>query len=264
MTAALLRLPKSTFSGEWAPIRAEDHTPNPNVFPGDYVGLPMTDASRMRATAGRRRTGTLPEWQCRPHPAGYITRGPSQLRVSKEVDPVSRQIGSFRMEWLRSLRWSSTLTVVPTLRNMRPGSWAASRRGQWVGDTLKITTTHVKESYIRRSGVFRSDKATLTQFLTRARRHPDVGHHHLRPDLPDRAVDSQHGNTGSTRGSRSRRIPAPWSRKWIGHAGVVPHWLPGANTRATGTYAKYYKIPFERAEAAPNRCTRSICRSCGR
>ena len=33
--------------------------------------------------------------------------------------------------------------------------------------TLKIKTTHVKESYIRRSGVFRSDRATLTHFLTR-------------------------------------------------------------------------------------------------
>ena len=34
-------------SGEWAPIRAEDHTPNPDVLPGDYVGLPMADAARM-------------------------------------------------------------------------------------------------------------------------------------------------------------------------------------------------------------------------
>ena len=47
------------FSGEWAPIRAEDHTPNPNVLPGDYVGLPISDAARTasatRPTASRRR-----------------------------------------------------------------------------------------------------------------------------------------------------------------------------------------------------------------
>ena len=47
------------FSGEWAPIRAEDHTPNPNVLPGDYVGLPISDAARMRAD-----TWSASQWTC--------------------------------------------------------------------------------------------------------------------------------------------------------------------------------------------------------
>src|ERR1051325_239694 len=55
------------FSGEWAPIRAEDHTPNPNVLPGDYVGLPINANARMRADTWSASQWTLPEWQCRPH-----------------------------------------------------------------------------------------------------------------------------------------------------------------------------------------------------
>ena len=38
-------------------------------------------------------SAALPEWQCQPHSADYIWRGPSPLKISKEVDPVSREIG---------------------------------------------------------------------------------------------------------------------------------------------------------------------------
>ena len=62
---------------------------------------------------------TLPEWQCRPHMADYIWRGPSNLRISKEVDPASRTITAFHAEWLRSVD-----------RVDLPGWPAASARGR--------------------------------------------------------------------------------------------------------------------------------------
>src|SRR5262245_59863825 len=77
-------------SGEWTPVREEDNTGNTEL--GDWVGLPMNEAARLRATAWVASIQTLPEWQCRPHAVSYISRGPSQLRISKEVDPVSRQV----------------------------------------------------------------------------------------------------------------------------------------------------------------------------
>ena len=46
---------------------------------------------------------TLPEWQCRPHSADYIWRGPSQLTIRKEEDPLTREIIAFHAEWLRSI-----------------------------------------------------------------------------------------------------------------------------------------------------------------
>ena len=63
----------------------------------------MNDASRARAEAWSASVQTLPEWQCRPHGFAYIHRGPSQLRISKEVDPVTRQITAFHTDWLRSV-----------------------------------------------------------------------------------------------------------------------------------------------------------------
>ena len=65
-------------SGEWSPNRAhEDQTPRPNVLPGDYAGMPINDNARARADAWTATRWTLPEWQCRPHPLGYLERGPS-------------------------------------------------------------------------------------------------------------------------------------------------------------------------------------------
>ena len=38
---------------------------------------------------------------------------------------------------------------------------------KWEGDVLKITTTHIKEDYLRRNGIFVSDKATVTTYWSR-------------------------------------------------------------------------------------------------
>src|ERR671918_2573810 len=88
-------------SGEWTPVREEDNTGNTEL--GDWGGIPMNDAARARTKAWMASVQTLPEWQCRPHGAMYISRGPSQLRIRKEVDPVSREVTSWNFEWLRSV-----------------------------------------------------------------------------------------------------------------------------------------------------------------
>src|SRR4051812_3635645 len=88
-------------SGDWAPVREEDNTGNTEI--GDWVGIPMSDAARARAAAWAASIQTLPEWQCRPHGSAYISRGPSQLRIAKDVDPSSRQVTAWNMEWLRSV-----------------------------------------------------------------------------------------------------------------------------------------------------------------
>ena len=43
--------------------------------------------------------------------------------------------------------------------------------GEWVGNTLKVTTTHLKEGWLRRNGVARSDAATVTEHFIRHGNH---------------------------------------------------------------------------------------------
>jgi hypothetical protein len=39
--------------------------------------------------------------------------------------------------------------------------------GEWIGDILKITTSHLKEGYARRNGVAVSDQRTFTEYIMR-------------------------------------------------------------------------------------------------
>jgi glyoxylase-like metal-dependent hydrolase (beta-lactamase superfamily II) len=156
------------FSGEWAPRMWEDQperVPGPEL--GDYLGIPISEAARMRADTWDASIQTLPEWQCRPHSADYIWRGPSNLRISKEVDPVSREITAFHAEWLRSVDRAIYLDGRPHPPADALHTWAGFSTAKWDGDMLTVTVTHLKEGYLRRNGLPRSDKATLTEHWIR-------------------------------------------------------------------------------------------------
>src|SRR5207237_151964 len=120
------------FTGEWAPRFHEDEperVPGPEL--GDYLGIPINDAARLRALAWEASIQTLPEWQCRPHSADYIWRGPSPLRIWKEVDPVSRQVVAWHAEWLRSVDRSIYMDGRPHPSPNAPHTWAGFSTGTW-------------------------------------------------------------------------------------------------------------------------------------
>ena len=80
-------------SGMWAPIFHEDQVeriPGPDV--GDYAGLPINDALRMRADSWDASLLTLPEHQCKPHPSTYGFRGVGNLRITTQVDDKTQSI----------------------------------------------------------------------------------------------------------------------------------------------------------------------------
>lgn len=153
------------FAGEWTVVQDEDNTGNPYI--GEYIGIPLSPASRLRSDAWVADYQTLPEWQCRPHGAMYISRGPSQVRISKEIDPVSRALVAYHAEWLRSIDNPYYMDGRPHPSEYAPHTWGGFSTAKWEGDMLKITTTHLKEDYYRRNGVPSSDKATLTQYWLR-------------------------------------------------------------------------------------------------
>jgi len=215
------------FSGEWTPNGNEDSIGNPYV--GDWLGIPMNDASRARAEGWAASVQTLPEWQCRPHGFAYIYRGPSQLRISKEVDPVTRQITAFHAEWLRSVDVPVYLDGRPHPSENAPHTWGGFNTAEWIGDTLKITTTHVKEEYLKRNGVQHSDLITITTYWMR--RGDILTWLNIVYDpvyLTEPLVRSQ-----EYRLALNQQIP-PYPCDVVEEVdrpkGVVPHTLPGTNT----------------------------------
>ncbi len=155
-------------SGEWG-VRFHEDNPERGTGPdlGEYYGIPLSDAARWRGEAWNGAVMTEAEWQCRPHGADYIWRGPSALMISRKIDPTSRDVTEFNLEWLRSIERPVYLDDRPAPSPNAPHTWAGFSKAKWVGDMLMVQTTHLKESYLRRNGLPRSDKATLTEYLIR-------------------------------------------------------------------------------------------------
>lgn len=235
-------LAQMEFSGEWAPVQDEDNTGNPYV--GEFLGIPMSRASSLRAQTWDASLYTLPEWQCRPHGAMYISRGPSQVRIWKEVDPVSRQITAYHAEWLRSVDNPYYLDGRPhPASDLVPHTWGGFSTAVFEGELLKITTTHLKEDYYRRNGVPSSDKATLTQYWIRR------GDYLTWVTI---AYDPLYLTEPMIRSSEYRlalnqQIP-PYPCTAVEEVdrpqGVVPHHLPGTN-QFLKEFGQKYSLPPE-------------------
>jgi cyclase len=232
------------FSGEWAPRFHEDQperVPGPEL--GDYLGLPISDAARLRAESWDASIQTLPEWQCRPHSADYIWRGPSQLTIRKEENPLTREITAFHAEWLRSIDNPVYLDGRPHPSEDGLHSWGGFATGKWEGDMLTITVTHLKEGYIRRNGVPRSDRATLTEHWIR---HGDfltvvtiVNDPVYLTEPFIRTTDYEldvHQNVPPYPCEMVTEVERP--------KGVIPHILPGTNTQVK-EFAERFGVPYE-------------------
>jgi hypothetical protein len=228
-------------SGEWTPVRAEDSTGNPEL--GDWVGIPMNDAARLRSSAWDASIYTLPEWQCRPHGSAYISRGPSQLRISKEVDPVSREVTAWHLEWLRSVDRPIYMDGRPHPSPNAPHTWAGFSTGEWIGDTLRVRVTHLKEEYQRRNGVFHSDEIEVTQYLIRRGNYLTFVVIAYDPVyLTEPLIRSTEYQL-----ALNQQIP-PYPCTVVTEVdrprGVVPHYLPGTNPDV-GWFARRYNIPLD-------------------
>lgn len=160
---------QADLAGMWAQ-RFHEELPERGAGPeiGDYAGLPVNDAARLRADSWDAAKWTIPERQCEPHPADYAPRGPASLRIGRTVDPISQDVVS----WDLTIMWSLSYRSVFMDGRPRPSqyalhSWQGFSTGEWEGDMLKVTTTHLKEGWVRRNGLPRSDRATVIEYFIR-------------------------------------------------------------------------------------------------
>src|SRR5262245_12870089 len=87
------------FSGMWVdPVNVD----NPSL--GEYMGVPLNDSARQKAETWSESIQTQPELQCIPHGGFYIWHGFSNVVITKELDPTTRDIVAFNTEWDRSVQ----------------------------------------------------------------------------------------------------------------------------------------------------------------
>jgi glyoxylase-like metal-dependent hydrolase (beta-lactamase superfamily II) len=155
-------------AGEWRLDSAEDPGQPPLA---DYLGLALNEAGRLRADTTPESIWGTPEYQCRPHSAPHQWRGVGGARILKDLDPISREIIGYRLQFMRSLDRPIFVDGRPHPPAWAPHSWSGFSTGEWVGQTLKVTTTHLKDGYLKRGGPQTSDMLTMTEYITR---HDDI------------------------------------------------------------------------------------------
>jgi hypothetical protein len=155
-------------AGEYSNIGHEDAMERAGGPPlGDYMGIPLTQAGRMRAESNDEAIWGLPEFSCRPHPGPYQWRAAGGVQIRKEIDPVTRELTAFHINWQRSLDRIIYMDGRPHPDEYGAHSWSGFSTGEFLGNILKVTTTHLKESYLKRNGVMFSDKAKMTEYIYR-------------------------------------------------------------------------------------------------
>jgi hypothetical protein len=236
------------FSGEWAPLFHEDgpeRLPGPEL--GDYTGIPVNDAARLRADSyDADRISVVPEYQCRQHGGDYSMRGLANLRIVRELDPLTQRPVAFhtRIGFLDMER-----TIYLDGRPHPPAeaahTWQGFSTGVWEGNMLTITTTHLKENYIRRNGLPASAKRTFTEHWMRHGEFLTVVTSINDPVfLTEPLVRSQSWYLDP--GQRMGSNPCEYAIEVPVGDNAVPHHLPGTNPWLR-EFAEFYGLPVDAA-----------------
>ncbi len=231
-------------TGNWAPIFDEDMPERiAGGEIGDYLGIPLNDAGKLRAESWSAEIVELPENQCREHGADYGWRGPSDLRVWIDMDRATQKVIAYHTHLSA---YGAEQTIWMDGRPQPPPyarhTWEGFSEGHWEGDTLVIRTTHLKENWLGLNGVPRSDRATASAHLMRHGDYLTVAVITYDPVYLSepfiRTVDFHYD---------PQEQLAPWPCTPVDEidrpAGVVPAYLPGRNPYLTEFAARYHVPP---------------------
>lgn len=221
---------QTTLTGYWEPIYHEDYidrVPGPAI--GDYAGMPITDAARLRGDSWDASLLTVPEHQCMPHPSTYGFRGVGTLRIWETRNPETQQLikldtwiswqSQHREIWLDGRR--------PPPRNALH-TWQGFSIGQLRDNALVVDTTHLKAGWARRNGLPLSDQATMREYFFR---HDGTLTHVAIVTDPVYLSEPLVRSNGFRYATNGTTIPYP-CRPAVEIArprGAVPHHLPGQN-----------------------------------
>src|SRR5687767_6825389 len=153
-------------SGVWISSQ-ENYRPRGNAGIGDYTGLPLNDAGRLRADTWDASILSQRERQAQPHNTQYY-QFRSAARIEKVLDPVTKQMVAYNLccEFGNADR-TIWLDGRPHPPDYAERTWQGFSTGKWVGNTLTVTTTHLRTGYIERNGAPASLKSTVLEHFIR-------------------------------------------------------------------------------------------------
>ena len=157
---------QTDISGSWTSSQ-ENLRPRENAGIGDYTGLPLNDAGRLRADTWDASVLSQRERQAQPHNTQYY-QFRSAARIEKVIDPVSKQLIAYNLCCeFGGMDRTIWLDGRPRLPEYAERTWQGFSTGKWVGNTLTVTTTHLRTGFIERNGAPASLKSTVVEHFIR-------------------------------------------------------------------------------------------------
>ena len=158
-------------TGTWSARPEQDadvRLPGPAY--AEYLGIPLNDQARQFAMLSYTpETINEVDRQCQPWPVHYIVLGPFGFRIYPTADADGTVIA-----WnISGSGDREPMTIwMPAAHKHAPSPQALAvpagfTTGEWQGDTLVTTTTHIQDGSLYRNGVPNSDKEVFTMYITR-------------------------------------------------------------------------------------------------
>jgi glyoxylase-like metal-dependent hydrolase (beta-lactamase superfamily II) len=242
-TAAFAQM---NIDGEWAGRYHEDQGDRvPGDVQGDFTGVPMNDAARRYADAFDVTRVNLLEHQCQPYSLPHIYRGPLQFRIWEEKDPATQQVIAFQQYLGTYQQWRTIwMDGRPHPPEYAPHTFMGFSTGEWHGDVLTVTTTHIKKEFYRRSGIPSSDRTTVVEHYIR---HGNLLTHVMIATDPvyltEPYVNSEEF-VMMERGNQNWLYNCEYAMEVPKPKNEVPHFLPGKNPFIKD-FSNKFGLPFD-------------------
>ena len=143
-------------AGNWARRSGEDARAlgAEGAHIGDYTGIPLNEAGRVRAETWDSSVWSERERQAEPHSSQT-----EELEIPLEtVDYLAQFAGEERTVWIDGR---------PQPPEWAEHTWQGFSTGKWNGNVLTVTTTHMKTGSLNRNGTPSSSKAVMTEHFIR-------------------------------------------------------------------------------------------------
>jgi cyclase len=160
------------FSGSWRPnqLPVDSQTAAGDI--ADYGGIPLNDAARLYALSWPASRQTVKQHQCMGYVTPYFWYAPANYRIWEERDPFTQRLTAWRF-YGQIAQGDRTVYMDgrPHPPDYAPHTFAGFSTGEYQGNVLTVTTTHLKRGWIKANGVPQSDAATVVEHYIR---HGDV------------------------------------------------------------------------------------------
>jgi len=134
----------------------------------DYGGFPLNEAGRLYALSWASSRMTVRQQQCAGYGIPYAYFSPGNYRYWEERDPYTQKLIAIHM-WFQTSEVRRTIWMDgrPHPPAYAPHTFPGFSTGEWKGNVLTITTTHLKRAWLRGNGTPTSDEATVIERLIR-------------------------------------------------------------------------------------------------